>query len=138
MSLSNKYYINDNDFKSESQIIKNDCWILVGHHSEFINNNDFITFNYYGEKIFIQNYKGKIKAFQNICLHRFNLIHDLEFGNRISSCLYHCWTYNQEGKIAGMSCKESFDKNAIKNLKLKEYEIQNCGDFIFIKLNLVL
>jgi phenylpropionate dioxygenase-like ring-hydroxylating dioxygenase large terminal subunit len=135
MSLSNQYYIKDKFFELESKVVKNDSWILVGHNSEFLKNNDFISFEYYGEKIFIQNYKGEIKAFQNICLHRFNEIHNVEFGNRVSSCLYHCWTYNKEGKVAGMSCKNSFDSDLINNLKLKEFEVQKCGEFIFINLN---
>jgi phenylpropionate dioxygenase-like ring-hydroxylating dioxygenase large terminal subunit len=135
MSLNNKYYTQEKYFHLENRVIKNDCWILVGHTSELINNNDFISFEYYGEKIFIQNYKGEIKAFQNICLHRFNEIHSKAFGNRVSSCLYHCWTFDKEGKVAGMSCKSSFDENLINNIKLKEFEVQNCGDFIFIKLN---
>ena len=135
MSLSNQYYINDKFYDFESEVVKKDSWILVGHNSEFLKNNDFISFEYYGEKIFIQNYKGEIKAFQNICLHRFNEIHNVEFGCRVSSCLYHCWTYNNEGKVAGMSCKSSFDIDFINNLKLKEYEVQKCGQFIFINLN---
>ena len=135
MSLSNKYYNNDKTFELESKVIKNDSWILVGHNSEFLKNNDFISFEYFGEKIFIQNYKGEIKAFQNICLHRFNEIHNVEFGNRVSSCLYHCWTYNKEGKVTGMSCKSSFDSDLINNLKLKEFQVQKCGEFIFINLN---
>jgi phenylpropionate dioxygenase-like ring-hydroxylating dioxygenase large terminal subunit len=135
MSLSNKYYTKDEYFNLESQIVKNDCWILVGHHAELLKHNDFISFDYLGEKIFVQNYRGEIKAFQNICLHRFNVIHDLSFGNRVSSCLYHCWTYNKEGKVAGLSCKSSFDEGLIENLKLKEYEVQNCGEFIFVKLD---
>ncbi len=111
MSLSNQYYIKDKFFELESKVVKNDSWILVGHNSEFLKNNDFISFEYYGEKIFIQNYKSELKAFRNICLHRFNEIHNVEFGNRVSSCLYHCWTYNKEGKVAGMSCKNSFDSD---------------------------
>lgn len=135
MSLSNKYYTKDKYFELESKIVRNDSWILVGHNSEFLNSNDYISFEYYGEKLFIQNYKGELKAFQNICLHRFNDIHNDEFGNRVSSCLYHCWTYNKEGKVAGMSCKNSFDSDQINNLKLKEFEVQKCGEFIFINLN---
>lgn len=134
MSLINKRYINKYDFELEKQVIFKESWILVGHKSELTNHNDFLSFSYLGEKFFIQNYRGEIKAFQNICLHRFNLIHSKDFGNRASSCLYHHWSYNKDGNVGSMSCKNSFEECQISDLKLKEFEVQTCGDFVFIKL----
>lgn len=107
----------------------------MGHVQELKNNYDFLTFNYLGQNIFIQNFKGEIKAFQNICLHRFNDIHKEPYGNRVATCLYHYWTYNKKGQVIGMSCKNSFEEDKIKKLELKEFEVQSCGEFIFIKLN---
>jgi phenylpropionate dioxygenase-like ring-hydroxylating dioxygenase large terminal subunit len=135
MSFSNSHYIDDFSFENDKEVFKNESWLLVAHKTELANNNDFISFEYFGEKIFIQNFSGTIKSFQNICLHRFNTIHAEACGNRVSSCLYHNWTYNKNGKVSGLSCRNAFDKSQINELALKEYEIDYCGDFVFLKIN---
>lgn len=135
MSFSNKFYLDQKLFDFEKDIFQKEAWLLIAHKTELSNSNDFIAFDYFGEKIFIQNFNGKIKSFQNICLHRFNKIHEENFGNRVSSCLYHNWVYNKDGKVAGLPCRNSFDKAEIKDLQLKEYEVSLCGNFVFIKLN---
>jgi phenylpropionate dioxygenase-like ring-hydroxylating dioxygenase large terminal subunit len=135
MTINNRFYTDKNIFDLEKNIIQEESWILVAHKSELQKNNDFLTFNYYDDNIFIQNFNGKVKAFQNICLHRFNRIHESEFGNRVASCLYHNWVYNNEGKVSGLRCRSSFDNEIIEEKKLREYEVDLCGSFIFIKLN---
>ena len=46
MILSNQNYIREKYFELEKQAVKKDSWILVGHNSELLNNNDFISFEY--------------------------------------------------------------------------------------------
>lgn len=134
MRLNNLSYIDQSYFEKESNKFRANCWILVAHKNELQNSNDFITFDYLGVKVFVQNFNGIIKAFQNICLHRFNTIHVEPCGNRVSSCLYHNWTYNKDGKVVGLSCRNSFDKAEVKELALDEFQVEFCGDFVFVKL----
>jgi len=134
MILTNEFYTDQKVLDFEKEIFKKESWILVAHISELQNNNDFISINFFEEKIFIQNFNGKIKCFQNICLHRFNTIHEEDCGNRVASCLYHYWVYNKEGKVSGLPCRSSFNKGKIEELKLYEYEVDFCGNFIFVKL----
>ncbi|MCC9073924.1 Rieske 2Fe-2S domain-containing protein [Flavobacterium sp. F-65] len=131
----NLNYIDETVYQDEKSLFFNESWILVAHKNELLNTNDFVTFEYFGNKIFIQNFNGTIKSFQNVCLHRFNTIHEEPCGNRVSSCLYHNWTYGKKGNVIGLMCRNSFEKDDISGLKLKEYEVGNCGDFFFIKLN---
>jgi phenylpropionate dioxygenase-like ring-hydroxylating dioxygenase large terminal subunit len=133
--MNNSNYIDKTVYQKEKSLISEECWILVAHKNELLNNNDFITFEYFGNKIFIQNFNGVIKSFQNVCLHRFNTIHEDPCGNRVSSCLYHNWTYGKKGNVVGLMCRNSFEKDDISQLRLKEYEVDYCGDFVFIKLN---
>lgn len=133
--MKNLNYIDETVYLKEKSLFLNESWILVAHKNELLNNNDFVSFEYFGNKIFIQNFNNTIKSFQNVCLHRFNTIHEDAFGNRVSSCLYHNWTYGKKGNVVGLMCRNSFEKGEISGLKLKEYEICYCGEFIFIKLN---
>lgn len=133
--MSNLEYIDEAVYLKEKKIFFDESWILVAHKNELLSNNDFVTFEYFETKIFIQNFNNTIKAFQNVCLHRFNTIHEEPFGNRVSSCLYHNWTYGKKGNVVGLMCRNSFEKDNINELKLKEYQIDCCGDLIFLKLN---
>lgn len=133
--IKNLNYIDETVFLKEKSLFFKESWILVAHKNELANNNDFVTLEYFGNKIFIQNYNGTLKSFQNVCLHRFNTIHEEPYGNRVSSCLYHNWTYGKKGNVIGLMCRNSFEKDNISALRLKEYELDYCGDFVFIKLN---
>lgn len=133
--IKNLNYIDKAVYQKEKDLFFDESWILVAHKNELLNNNDFVTFEYYGDKIFVQNFNATIKSFQNVCLHRFNTIHQESYGNRVSSCLYHNWTYGKKGNVVGLMCRNSFEKDDINELRLKEYEVGYCGDFIFIKLN---
>ena len=131
----NSDYIDEAIYIKEKNLFFKESWMLVAHKNELLNNNDYVTFEYYGNKIFIQNFNNIIKSFQNVCLHRFNTIHEEPFGNRVSSCLYHNWTYGKKGNVIGLLCRSSFEKESISELKLIEYEVGFCGDFVFVKLN---
>lgn len=133
--MKNHIYIDDYFFEKEKKILTQDTWILICHKNELAKKNDFVTIEYYGNKIFLQNFNNEVRAYQNICLHRFNIIHKERYGNRIASCLYHNWNYNSEGRVKNISCNFTFEKSSFNSLKLKEYEISYCGDFIFLKLN---
>lgn len=133
--IKNLDYIDEEVYLKEKSLFFNESWILAAHKNELLNNNDFVAFEYYGNKIFIQNFNGTIKSFQNVCLHRFNTIHEEPYGNRVSSCLYHNWTYGKKGNVVGLMCRNSFERDHINELKLKEYEVAFCGDFVFLKLN---
>jgi phenylpropionate dioxygenase-like ring-hydroxylating dioxygenase large terminal subunit len=108
MSLNNKYYIEKKYFDIEKELFQEEALLLVAHKNELNNSNDFITLDYLEEKIFIQNFNGKLKCFLNICLHRLNTINEEDFGNRMALCLYHYWLYDKEGKVAGLNCRNSF------------------------------
>ncbi|WP_281234398.1 aromatic ring-hydroxylating oxygenase subunit alpha [Flavobacterium gelatinilyticum] len=133
--IKNLRYIDEEVYQKEKSLFINESWILAAHKNELVNNNDFVAFEYFDNKIFIQNFNGTIKSFQNVCLHRFNTIHEESFGNRVSSCLYHNWKYGKKGNVVGLMCRNSFERDQINELKLKEYEVAECGDFIFLKLN---
>lgn len=131
--ISNQYYLDPSVFEKEKNFILSSTWLLVGHQSELENKNDFLTINYLGKKIFIQNFGDEIKAFDNVCVHRFATIHLETHGNRLPVCSYHLWTYDKNGKPVGIHNKKKFDEDSINGLALQEYEVALCGAFVFIK-----
>ena len=124
-----KYF--ENDIKN----IFNQQWIFAGLVTDLKNNNDFITIQVGKSSIVIQNFKGSLFAFQNICSHRFKRIQTEKKGNRPFFCKYHGWNYDKEG-MPRIPKQDTFDLRETSCLKLKKYKLETCGNFVFVNLNI--
>lgn len=107
---------------------------FAGLTTELANNRDYVCVDYQGCSVVVQNFKGSLKAFQNICTHRFNRIQPGDRGNRPLMCGYHGWTFDQTGFPLGLPKKEQFLAEEGSNrasLCLPEYRVETCGKFVF-------
>lgn len=136
--MHQRLYISNEIFEKEQQLIFKKLWVFAGFKFSLNKDNDYFTRKISGISIVFQNFSGKIKAFENSCLHRNSSIQIEEFGNRKLICPYHGWKYDSEGCVQNIpKCKEyyGFEKNTIKNLRLKEFNIKILGNYIFINLS---
>lgn len=129
-----EYYHSSGVFLKEKG--KSELWIYAGLLSDFESENDYKAFEYFDIPIVVQKFKNELKAFQNICSHRFSKIQKTGCGNRAFFCPYHGWAYNSKGVPVGIPKKPLFDlnKECISELKLKEYELSTCGNLVFVNL----
>jgi phenylpropionate dioxygenase-like ring-hydroxylating dioxygenase large terminal subunit len=132
--LDKKWYTNEKCFEYEIKNIFNEQWIFAGLVTDLKNNNDFITLEIGNSSVVVQNFKGNIVAFQNICSHRFKRIQTEEKGNRPFFCEYHGWNYDKDG-VPRIPKEDTFYIKQASCLNLKKYELDVCGKFVFIKLN---
>jgi phenylpropionate dioxygenase-like ring-hydroxylating dioxygenase large terminal subunit len=137
MSLTADYYCNNKIFKDEIDLIFKSDWIFAGLTTHLQNHLDFITFEIGNIPIVIQNKHGVIKAFQNICTHRFNKILTSTQGSSPLTCSYHNWSFNDEGfpQNAFNNKEFQFSESDKECLKLKQYNVAVVGKFIFINLS---
>jgi phenylpropionate dioxygenase-like ring-hydroxylating dioxygenase large terminal subunit len=136
-NIQPKYYFNKNVFNLEKNIIFSENWIFVGFKQDLSNNNDFIAKKIGDVPIVIQNFNGELKAFMNVCSHRFSILQTESKGNRSLFCPYHGWSYNKEGMPTGIPKKplfKDFSKKELCDLKLKEYTLDTCGDMVFVHI----
>ncbi|MFC1224269.1 aromatic ring-hydroxylating dioxygenase subunit alpha [Pedobacter sp. BG31] len=138
--LKKSYYYSEDHLQIENEKIFSNTWIFACLTEEIKVNSDFVTLEIGGNPIVIQNFKGELRAFQNICTHRFNKIQTQEFGRRALTCGYHCWSFDKEGAPSFMPKKETF--SAFKGIQaipsefcLKKYQVEVCGHFVFVLLN---
>jgi phenylpropionate dioxygenase-like ring-hydroxylating dioxygenase large terminal subunit len=131
-------YYDKTVLENEQKLLFSKIWNFVGFKSEFQQTNDFKTQDIAGTPLVVQNCKGKIKCFKNICSHRHSIIQLQEKGNRPLLCPYHGWSYNENGSLFGIPKKPlfSFNSEEIECLKLKEYKVDFCGDLVFVNINI--
>lgn len=121
--------------KENQKYLKNN-WFLVGAKSEFLNQNDFKTFELFNEPIIIFKFKNEVSAFTNICPHRGSRLKTDSRGNQILNCIYHGWSFNSAGKfISAPYQKETFTTKQLKNKSIKKWKLDFCGNLIFITKN---
>lgn len=136
--ISAKYYHCTQQFEREKKKIFANTWIFAGFKHDFQKDNDFRTLKVNDIPIVVQKMKGEVKAFLNICSHRFSKIQVSEFGNRPLLCPYHGWAYNSEGIPVGIPKKplfKKYNKKELCEMKLKEFRVERCGSLYFLTLN---
>lgn len=131
------YYFSKDIFKQENTKIFSKCWHYVGMIDDFVKLNDYVTIIISEIPIVVQNVKGEIKAFKNICSHRHSIIQVDSYGNRPLICPYHGWAYNENGLPKGIPRKPYFDfsEDYLECLRLKEYKVEFCGKLVFVNLD---
>lgn len=131
-------YYAEEILKKENEKIFHHCWNYVGLKKDLENDKDFITLEIGAISVAVQNFKGEIKAFHNVCTHRHNKIHTALKGNGAFTCQYHGWTYNEFGQPYGIPRKKEFeglDDDVLQTLCLKEFKVDYCGNFVFVKIS---
>ena len=137
-NIASEYYYSEPIFEKEKELIFNKGWNFVGFKSDLLSENDFITRYISGTPVVIQNFDGEIKAFLNICSHRFSILQKETCGNRPLVCPYHGWAYNEDGIPFGIPKKplfKTFTKDELCEMKLKEFRLEFCGNLIFVATN---
>ncbi len=132
------HYFNDKIFSEENEKIFSKIWHFVGFKSDFLDENDFVTIKISNVPIVIQNVRGCIKSFLNVCSHRFSIIQNEKSGNRPLLCPYHGWAYDKDGIPSGIPKKplfKKFTKDELCEMKLKEFKVSFCGNMCFVSLN---
>jgi phenylpropionate dioxygenase-like ring-hydroxylating dioxygenase large terminal subunit len=132
------HYYDDKIFLQENNKIFNKIWNFVGFKSDFLNDNDFVTLKIASTPIVVQNIKGVVKSFLNVCSHRFSIIQAEDSGNRPLVCPYHGWAYDKDGIPSGIPKKplfKKFTKDELCEMKLKEFNVSFCGNMCFVSIN---
>ena len=122
-------------FAAELNNIFGKGYQFVAMTDELANDRDFVCVQHAGASLVVQNFKGELRAFINVCSHRFKRIHDEVRGNRSLTCMYHGWTYDRSGYPAGLPKRAQYERDGQRdaNLYLTVHEVATCGKFVFVK-----
>ncbi|HEY0269153.1 MAG TPA: aromatic ring-hydroxylating dioxygenase subunit alpha [Methyloradius sp.] len=130
-------YCDPEIFNEEQAQLFSEQWIYAGLTHKLKSHNDFIRVRLLKLDIIVQNLHGTLRAFINVCSHRYSIIHDQPCGNKSLTCPYHGWHYDDRGVPRGIPCKEDFPEVTAnpEAFRLQDLELAQAGDFIFLRVN---
>jgi phenylpropionate dioxygenase-like ring-hydroxylating dioxygenase large terminal subunit len=108
--VSREVFVSRDIFECEQRTVFDRSWIYLGHASEVKNPGDFRTRWVAGRPvIFCRDTGGQIRALINSCRHRGAMVCREREGNaRHFFCMYHGWTYNNDGSLRGVPDQPSY------------------------------
>lgn len=123
-------------FRAEEERIFRRCWIFAGFTDDLARPNDWLARKLGGLDVVVQNFEGELRAFRNVCAHRFALIRRAPRGNGPLRCGYHGWTYDRDGVPYGIPGNEAhfgLDRAGRCARALTPVAVATCGRFVFLR-----
>lgn len=130
------FYFDPALYAEEQRAVFGTAWVFAGFTHDLRNPNDFVVAEVGGRSVAVQNFDGEVRAFANVCSHRFARIHLQESGNGALRCPYHGWIYNKEGVPYSIPARPRFDgltREVVQGLGLKRYALDVCGSLVFVR-----
>lgn len=108
-------------------------WNFLGFQHQVPGLNDWFTTTLGGRSVMVQRFEYGLRAFENICPHRFHPIRVNERGSGPMVCGFHQWRFNDEGRAVGIpKCEQVFGKPAREmGACLNRVTLETCGGLIF-------
>lgn len=129
------YYTDPQIFERELRLFER-VWRIVGIRELAANDEDWFTTRIGARSVVVQNFEGELRAFANVCSHRWSQLRLEGSGNGMLQCQYHGWIYNKEGIPYSIPRKPRFDSMTEQRkceLALERYELEPCGRLLFAR-----
>lgn len=135
MKLSD--YVSTATFKDEAQFVDSRSWIYVATLYDLSEENSFAVVPAFATQVVVQNIKGNLHAFSNICTHRYSILQNKAFGKRPLVCPYHGWSFSSSGlpTIPESQKEQSYSVEELSSLKLQAYKVRDFCNLVFIALD---
>ena len=136
--IGSRAYYDQDIYDIEISAMTSELWNFVGNANEIEKENDYFLANIGNRSIIVQRCSGQVKAFENVCRHRFSKIHLERSGNRKLVCPYHSWTYGKNGQLISIPESDQFPeikKETMCEISLTQWQTSLCGSLIFIRKN---
>jgi phenylpropionate dioxygenase-like ring-hydroxylating dioxygenase large terminal subunit len=134
-SIQPQAYLTGAAFETECATVLRRHWHLAGSAAQLANSNDYICLDIADKSIIVQNIDGVLRAFLNVCSHRFSRMFESGCGNALLRCPYHGWVYNGEGLPFGIPKRPRFDEisnDTLPNYRLQQWKVERLGDLVFV------
>ena len=130
-------YFGQGYFDAEMEALAGSAWQFVCTLDDLANANDWVRRRVFGVDIFVQNFVGTLRGYQNVCQHRGFPLRREARGNGPVQCQFHGWAYHPNGKPVGIPRnKELFclSREQQAERALPEIRVATVGQFVFVAL----
>jgi phenylpropionate dioxygenase-like ring-hydroxylating dioxygenase large terminal subunit len=120
----------------ETERVMRPSWQIVCHLSDLPAAGSWHTLEFLGESIVVvRGGDDQVRAFANVCRHRGSRLVDGASGcAKKLVCPYHAWTYDLEGRLAGVPGKADYPDFDRADHGLAPVELEVWHGFIFVRL----
>jgi len=124
-------------FQREKEKIFSQLWLLAGLKRQLQKEDSFLTRDFCGTPVLVQNTGGELRAFRNTCAHRGMPLQTAPFGTRKMVCPYHGWAYDANGGLRGLPNAAIYGMCDAErqNISLHRFALETVGDFVFVNLS---
>jgi glycine betaine catabolism A len=135
-TLPQKYFVSEEIFEREQEMIFSSQWLLVGHQSQVAQPGDFFVPDVGLESVIIaRDRAGTLRGFYNVCRHRGTRLCEEESGHSSTiQCPYHAWTYGLDGRLVGAPHMEEVPEFDRTQFSLRPVNLGVWEGFIFVNL----
>jgi phenylpropionate dioxygenase-like ring-hydroxylating dioxygenase large terminal subunit len=129
-------YRDHSTFENELSALFESEWQLAGFRRDVAGDRDYIVAQIGRIPVVIQNFDGELKAFRNVCSHRFSAIRRDCKGNGPLQCQYHGWVFDRAGIPVGIANVREFDDitpERRQELALESWDVEACGELVFVR-----
>ncbi len=110
-------------------------WHFVGLRRDLAEPEAWFLTQVAGTEIIVQHLgDGALRAFVNVCPHRFNALVSTTSGRGRLRCGYHLWSFDGEGLPAHVPLRAGVALKTCQTsaLSLRQWSVGCCGDMIFV------
>ncbi len=131
------HYFSPEQYEAEKKHLFAEAWHIVGLTSDVGDNGSFITLTLYYRPLIFWQIDGRIRAFLNVCTHRFSTLTDKPKGKEPTRlrCQYHGWEYDHDGNTCKIPDAQSFRPLKKGELGLREYAVATVGQLLFVNFS---
>jgi len=135
--LENRHYSDPEIHEQELRQMFQPGWHCLAAWDQFKNDGDYLTAELFGAPLILWRRQDQIRAYLNVCTHRFSLLTDQPQGCFKShmKCQYHGWEYDDDGNTCKIPDAQSFRPLKKGELGLKEYRVEMVGQLVFVTLD---
>ncbi|WP_404481097.1 aromatic ring-hydroxylating dioxygenase subunit alpha [Novosphingobium sp. BL-52-GroH] len=129
-------YSDPDFFEAERERVFAPSWQVVCHESDLPAPGDWHTLDYIGESVIaVRGADGALRAFTNVCRHRGSRLVDGASGcAKRLVCPYHAWTYDLDGRLAGVPDSASYPAFDRDRHGLAPVDLEVWRGFVFVRL----
>lgn len=123
-------------FALEIQTFFREYPIVLGFSCQIPQPGDFVTDDFSGVPVLmVRSRSGGVNAFLNVCRHRGSKVtlEECGKGRKVFTCPYHAWSYDLEGRLAGVPNREGFDGMDFAAHGLTPLPVAEKYGFIWVK-----